>query len=116
MIQSNSLTETHQIRALCWSYEPIKQEGVVVQCEESAPMLENFSSDIDISKQNKEKAGVPSRHFVQYVLLFCIVHQVAHYPCNTAADVSFSLWSSAAVQKTTTQVSFTIKTQLRKQS
>lgn len=41
-----------------------------------------------------------SNHFVQYVLLFCIVHQVPQRPRNTAANVRFSLGPSAAVQKT----------------
>lgn len=61
--------------------------------------LETSPPPIDISKWNKEEADVPSYRFVRYVLLFSIVHQVPQHPCNTAADVWFSLWSSAAVQK-----------------
>lgn len=70
----------------------------MVQSEELA-QLENVSSGIDISKQNKEEvvAFLLTTLFM-CVLLFCIVHRVPRYPCNTAADVSFSLWSSAAVQ------------------
>lgn len=68
------------------------------QTEDWVGPAKNISSCIDISKQNEVEVDVPSHFFVQYVLLFCIVHQVPHYPCNTAADVCFSLWSSAAVQ------------------
>lgn len=64
MIRSKSPAETRQIRALYWSRGA---EGGVGRAR-------NFSSGIDISKQNKEEA--PSDLFVQSVLLFCIVHQV----------------------------------------
>lgn len=59
------------------------------------------------ANRTKRRFNVPSHHFVQNVLLFCIVHQVPHYPCNTSAGVSVILWTSAAVLcKTTTQIPF----------
>ena len=38
MIRSNSLTETHQIRALCWSYEPIKQRESWYRVRKQRPL------------------------------------------------------------------------------
>lgn len=52
--------------------------------------------DIDISKQNKEEDDVPSKRLFSVYCSSVLYHK---HPCNTAADVGFSLCSSAAVQK-----------------
>lgn len=94
----NQFGYTHQISAPCAEATHHLTEGVMVKDKELA-QLETSPPPIDISKRNKEEVDAPSYRFVRYVLLFSIVHQVPQHPCNTAADVWFSLWSSATVQK-----------------